>query len=110
MAIAACLATLFTFPLAALIALLYRFPLPFVGYESGVDAVVPALYAVYFYGVWLGGFVIVGVFGAAAGFTVYLRNSAGSAVYWKCMFWLSACAAGVPLLLLSTLDYLIGPW
>lgn len=109
-AIAACLASLFTFPLAGLIALVFRFPVPFVGYESGIDGVVPALYAVYFYGVPLGGFSVVAIIGAIAGFAVHKRDLADSSIYWKRMIGLSVCAAGVPLLVLSVLDYLIGPW
>jgi hypothetical protein len=110
MAIAAGLASLFTFPLAALIALVFRFPVPFVGYESGIDGIKPALYAVYFYGVSLGGFSIVVILGAIAGFAIHKRGHVDSGIYWRRMFGFSACAAGAPLLVLSVLDYLIGPW
>jgi hypothetical protein len=34
-----------SFPLAALVALVFRFPIPFGSYMSGPDAVVPALFA-----------------------------------------------------------------
>jgi len=35
-----------TYPGAGLAALLFRFPIPFVGYSSGVHAVLPSLVAV----------------------------------------------------------------
>jgi hypothetical protein len=54
------------FPVAALVALFFRFPVPFDGYRSGISAVVPAIGAVLFYGI-VGGFVVLAVLGAIAG-------------------------------------------
>ena len=55
-----------SFLVAPLLALVYKFPIPFSGMESGPIAVVRSLFAVAFYGV-LGGFVVLGLVGAAAG-------------------------------------------
>jgi hypothetical protein len=55
-----------SFLVAPLLALVYKFPIPFSGMESGPVAAVRSLFAVAFYGVF-GGFVVLGVLGAAAG-------------------------------------------
>jgi len=55
-----------SFLVAPLLALVYRFPIPFSGMESGPSAMARSLFAVAFYGV-MGGFVILGVLGAVAG-------------------------------------------
>ena len=47
----AVVATAAAFPAAALIALVYGFPVPFQGKLQGLDAMVPAMFAVVFYGV-----------------------------------------------------------
>ncbi len=57
-----------TFPIAGLMALVFRFPIPFAGYRSGFAAIQPAILAVLFYGVFVGGFVLVGLLGAVGGF------------------------------------------
>ena len=54
------------FPFAGMCALLYRFPVPMAGYESGLAAVPRALGAVVFYGL-LGGFPVILAAGAAGG-------------------------------------------
>jgi hypothetical protein len=59
------------FPLAALCALVYRFPVPLVGYRSGPVAVPGAVVSVVFYGVLLGGFPVLLAGGAAAGAVAY---------------------------------------
>jgi hypothetical protein len=92
-----------TFPLAALTALLFRFPIPFGGYANGVDAVVPALLAVAFYGI-LGGFIVQAILGGLAGLLA-ARSTAGRTSF------VFATAAALPgVLLLSILDWIIGPW
>jgi len=55
------------FPIAGLMGLLFRFPVPFVGYVSGFEAIIPAMLAVIFYGVFMGGLVLIGVLGAIGG-------------------------------------------
>jgi hypothetical protein len=55
-----------SFLVAPLLALAYKFPIPFSGMESGPGAAVRSLWAVAFYGA-LGGFAVLGLLGAAAG-------------------------------------------
>ncbi len=57
---------LFSFPSGALLMSVWRFPIPFAGYRSGIRHVGDAFFAVGFYGI-LGGFVLLGVLGAVAG-------------------------------------------
>ena len=52
-------------------ALVYRYPIPFAGYKSGVDAMLPSLLAVVFYGL-MGGFVALGIAGAISGLVIGL--------------------------------------
>ena len=39
------------FPIAGFLGLVWRFPVPFRGIDSGLDHVIPSLFAVLFYGV-----------------------------------------------------------
>ncbi|MGI9472740.1 MAG: hypothetical protein ACR2NZ_14475 [Rubripirellula sp.] len=98
------------FPVAAFIALVFRFPIPFVGYRSGVDAVVPALFATLFYGLVFGGLVWLGLFGAVAGLFVPSKLLVERRLaLWVARIW----ALGVAILnlsLLSVLDMIIGPF
>lgn len=97
------------FPLAALCALVYRFPIPFSGYESGLSAVPAALVAVMFYGV-LGGFIALFAGGALAGSAAYTIGNPDE----QRVRWLTLTFAGLIALLgvgtLAILDKLIGPW
>ena len=94
------------FPTAWVVALVFRFPVPFVGYVHGRDAPL-ALSAVVFYGL-LGGFVVVGGLGALVGTVALLRSPR---MGWGRFVLLVALLADLPpVLLLSTLDYIIGPW
>ena len=54
------------FFVAPFLALVYKFPILFSGMESGPSAMLGSVSAVAFYGI-MGGFVILGVLGAAAG-------------------------------------------
>ncbi len=47
-----------TFPMAGLIAFAYRFPIPLAEYMSGFRAIIPAMFGVIVYGVFLGGLLI----------------------------------------------------
>jgi len=99
-----------TFPLAALAALVFRFPIPFGGYMSGPRAVVPALFAAAFYGT-IGGFMVQAILGGIAGGLAAARTvpPEGRPAWKRCA--LFAGLAAVPgVLLLSILDWLIGPW
>ena len=99
-----------SYPMGALCALLFRFPIPFGGYASGVDAVIPTLLAVTVYGVLFGGFMVQGLLGGVAG--VLARQQGGPArrgSWRRCAFYvLAASAPGV--LILAVLDNIIGPW
>jgi hypothetical protein len=98
-------ANIASFPLAALTALVFRFPIPFGDYASGPNAIIPALYAVVFYEM-LGGFLVQSVLGGIAALIpppnherTWIRSAAAAAL---------AAVPGV--LILSVLDWMIGPW
>jgi len=97
------------FPLAAICALVYRFPIPFAGYESGLAAMPLALVATVFYGI-LGGFPALMAAGALGGAAAY---SIGQPDRQR-VRWLTVTFAGLAALsgvvLLAVLDKLIGPW
>jgi hypothetical protein len=99
----------FAFPAAALVAALYRFPVPFAGYVSGFGAILEVLFAVIFYFL-VGGFIVLGGLGAAAGMLAYrLHRPDGQSV----RRWILGFAAAVAVLcavVLAILDKLIGPW
>ncbi|MEX1095005.1 MAG: hypothetical protein WED34_03090 [Planctomycetales bacterium] len=98
------------FPWAALVALVYGFPVPFAdGKPSGFAAVVPSLFAVLFYGL-IGGFVVLGVAGAAAGFAAsWLGRRDGDRARVLCWVFAGAASGGC-VVFLAVLDRFIGPW
>lgn len=101
--------TAWTIPLAMLTALLYRFPLPFSGYESGWNAAIMAPLALIFY-IAIGGFVFLLVLGSAAGLLAYWR---AGGEYSKTRHLAKMYAMVVGLIFvagLAVLDKLIGPW
>ena len=99
-----------TFPVAAITALLFRFPVPFAGYLSGINAVVPAMIAALFYGVLFGGLLLLGGLRALGGFVAATtmkhdqRRSRLFTLGWS----LLVTTTGV--LTLAILDKIIGPW
>ena len=97
------------FPLAAICALLHRFPIPFLGYESGPAAMLAALVAVVFYGL-LGGFPALLAAGALGGAAAH---ALGQPDGWRIRR-LTLTFAGLIALLgvafMAILDKLIGPW
>lgn len=97
------------FPFAAICALLYRFPVPFAGYETGLIAVPGALVAVVFYGI-LGGFPALLAAGALSGAAAHTLGRPDV----RRVRWLTLAFAGLTALLgvglLAVLDKLIGPW
>lgn len=97
------------FPLAAICVLIYRFPVPFSGYESGLAAIPAALLAVVFYGL-LGGFPALLVAGALGGATAYgLGRPNAHRVHWLTVT-LAGLVATIGVVILAVLDKLIGPW
>ena len=102
----AAIAVAATFPLAALAALVFRFPIPFGSYMSGLRAVVPALFAAAFYGV-LGGFVVQALLGGIAG---VMAARSGAPDRRRAVLTYAVLAALPGVLILSVLDWIIGPW
>jgi hypothetical protein len=102
-------AILLAFPLAALCALVFRFPVPFAGYESGWSAVPDALVATGFYG-RLGGFLPLALLGAAGGAIAHRVGKRDTRRVWRWTVAFAAVVALCAILLLATLDYIIGPW
>ena len=102
----AAIAVAATFPLAALAALVFRFPIPFGSYMSGIGAVIPALFAAAFYGV-LGGFVVQALLGGIAG---VMASRSGAPDRRRAVLTYSVLAALPGVLVLSVLDRIIGPW
>jgi hypothetical protein len=100
---------LLVFPLAAVCALLFRFPIPFASYESGWTAVPHALAAVRFYGS-LGGFVLLAVLGGLGGVVAHRIGRPDARRVWRWTVFLAAVVAFCAVMLLATLDYIIGPW
>ncbi|WP_227982612.1 hypothetical protein [Nocardia spumae] len=94
---------------AALVASLYRFPIPFGDYARGLNEALNAALASIFYLV-IGGIVPLALAGAIAGFLLARRNVRGRA---RCLALTAATGfamACVCALLLALLEYAIGPW
>ncbi len=98
-----------TFPVTALLALFFRFPVPFAGIDGGPSQVIPAMFALLFYGVLMGGFFLVGFCGGLAGAVAWLLASTSGhrRGLQRC---LSIAVTFVLLFVLATLDWYIGPW
>ncbi|MBB6440458.1 hypothetical protein [Phycisphaera mikurensis] len=102
-------AIVWTFPIVALFALLYRFPIPFAGYMTGPAAVPPAMLAVLFYGA-LGGVFVQLLAGLGAGVAAWWWARPNRSRSNRYAVALAALAAVPGVLLLAVLDHLIGPW
>ncbi len=99
-----------TLPLIALTTLVFRFPVPFVGYVSGPAGVGPAVVGGIFYGAFFGGFAVQALLGAAAGRAGAARaRPDAKRMRWLCLAW-AVVAAECGVLCLSILDWIIGPW
>jgi hypothetical protein len=96
-------------PLAALCAIVYRFPVPFGGYVSGIFMVPYVVMGAFFYGM-LGGFPLLGAAGALGGWLAYqsAEHDPRAARQLAIVFGALPALAGVTLL--AVLDKLIGPW
>lgn len=102
-------AVVLAFPLAALCALLYRFPIPFSGYRSGLIAVPGALIAVMFYGM-LGGFLALLATGALGGAAAHTLGQPDGQRIRRLTLAFAGLFALLSVGLLAVLDKLIGPW
>jgi hypothetical protein len=97
-----------TFVWAAIVALVFRFPFPFEGYRSGFGAMINSVVAVLIYGVFFGGLLVPIVLALA----IY-----GVAAHWnlgatsRARLWTAATVgAFIPVMIMATLDYMIGNW
>lgn len=97
------------FPLAAICALIYRFPVPFVGYETGLTAVPGALLAVVFYGL-LGGFPALLAAGGLGGAAAHTLARPDVPRIRNLTLAFSGIVALLAVALLAVLDKIIGPW
>ena len=105
----ACLAIVLSIPTGGLIALLHRFPIPFVGYDNGFPAVGYAMVAVVFYG-FLGGFALLGILGHLVGVLISKQSRQALNVPWRSLIIPCLAIDTVQLLILANLDKMIGPW
>ncbi len=105
-----------TFPAAALIGLIWRFPVPMGDYTRGVEALVLAPMAVFFYLVF-GGFIVVplvSMVGTILAFRFTGRRTTSdpehTAVAWPLLLATSGGTAVALVLFLAGLELVIGPW
>jgi hypothetical protein len=103
------LATFLAFPLAAICAALFRFPVPFAGYQSGFAAIPSVLLGAVFYG-FLGGFALLLIGGALAGAAAYTLYPTDQQRMRRLIAVFAGGVAAVCVVLLAILDKLIGPW
>jgi hypothetical protein len=96
-------------PLAGLIALLFRFPVPFAGIASGPKGMVPAMFGAFFYSL-LGGVFVQAAAGGMAGVLAYVIGRRGAPRMNLLTVILGLAGALPGLLVLAVLDWIIGPW
>lgn len=102
-------AVIASFPLAGICALVFRFPIPLFDYASGFDAMVPAMGAVVFYGVF-GGFPLQALLGGIGGL-IGARYGRPDEVRMRKYALLASILCAVPgIVTLATLDYIVGRW
>jgi hypothetical protein len=88
-------AVLLAFPAAALMALCYQFPVPFAGQLSGLEGAAMSLWAVFFYGVFLMGFIPLAIVGALVGVLTGGGDSDSGSTLWVVLFVVDLVAAFV---------------
>jgi hypothetical protein len=94
---------------AAIIATVYRFPVPFGEYAHGINEAVTAALASVFYLV-LGGAVVLGVLGAAAGLLAVRIAMPDTARVFRLTFAACGSLALIAAFALALLEFAIGPW
>ena len=104
------MAVLGAFPVAALVALVFRFPIPFSGYGSGPEAVLPSLVAVLFYGALFGGFLLLAVLGAVGGLIACFIGKHDGKRTFRLTWAFALLVDLLAMLTLAVLDKIIGPW
>lgn len=103
------------FPLAALTALVFRFPIPFAGYRRGWEAAAEAPAAMHFYALTIGsvpggGYALLAVLGALAG---YAGARIVPATSWRASsvrVLVPVAAALTVVIALAVWDLVFGPW
>ena len=105
----ATLTVVIAFPVAGLMGLLFRFPIPMCGIASGISAVIPAMIAVLFYGL-LGGFPLLAVLGGLTGAIVSHMPAGEGKLPWKRIMLPCLLIDLAALFVLAILDKIIGPW
>jgi hypothetical protein len=85
-------AVIMWFPVAIIVAVVYRFPIPFAGYSSGFSELHYVPLAVIFYGL-LGGFLIVPAAGALGGWWSAKRGMEVEGSSRRLVYAISACIA-----------------
>lgn len=105
----AILTMLAAFPVAAILGLVFRFPVPFNGIEGGISHVLPSLYAVVVYGL-MGGFILLAILGAIGGAIAWKVSNGNIKVLNRLLVVFSISIAAVTSFVLSILDWIIGPW
>ena len=98
-----------SFPLAALCALVFRFPIPLFGYASGFGAMWPAMIAVLFYGL-MGGIPLQALLGGLGGLAGARYGRPDERRRRQYSLVLSIAIAVPGIVSLAVLDYIIGPW
>jgi len=98
-----------SFPLAAICALVFRFPIPLFGYASGFEAMFPAMMAVVFYGI-LGGFPLQALLGGLGGLAGARYGRPDEARMRKYSLLVSMLCAVPAIVTLALLDYIVGRW
>ncbi|WP_067519923.1 hypothetical protein [Nocardia uniformis] len=94
---------------AALVAAVYRFPVPLSGYTSGLSGTVIAAFASLFY-LLLGGVVVLGTLGALAGLLAVRIAAPDARRVARLTIAMAAGIALIGAIALATLELFIGAW
>lgn len=97
------------FPLAAICALLYRFPQPMAGYSRGLSAMPPTIFAVIFYGLF-GGFVVLYVVGGLGGAAAHANGRPDERLVRRLALAFGGLTALISVVFIAELDTIIGPY
>ena len=97
------------FPLAAICALLYRFPQPMAGYSRGLSEMPLTIFAVIFYGL-LGGFVVLYVVGGLGGAAAHAIGRPDERLVHRLALAFGGLTALISVVFMAELDKIIGPY
>lgn len=103
-------AVLSAVPISGLMGLLFRFPVPFVGYVSGIEAVLPSMLASLFYGIGMGGFILLLVVGGMGGVAAGELSGDQPTRQRRNLRFTSLGLTTACVFVLAILDKIIGPW